>query len=193
MTNNITAIPEDSPLYPHVLRGKAGEPLFPTIWTIGNPTILDKPLLGFFCSRRCPGDIILQIYDTAKKLRHSQTPVISGFHTPMEKELLDLLLRGKQPLVICPARSLLKMRIPKIWKPAIAQGRLLVLSPFAENHHRITTTLSAKRNRLVSHIAHEILIYAAPDSKTELLCNKMIESGKTVIPLRNSGDIALNC
>jgi predicted Rossmann fold nucleotide-binding protein DprA/Smf involved in DNA uptake len=183
MTTNIISIPADSALYPDVLRGKAGEFLFPTIWTMGNLNILEKPLLGFFCSQRCPGDIILQIYDIAKKLRHKQTPVISGFHTPMEKELLDMLLRGEQPLVICPARSISKMRVPKTWKLAIEQDRLLILSLFAERHHRITTALSEERNRLVSHIAQEILIYAAPNSKTELLCNKMIESGKTVIPL----------
>jgi len=32
--------------------------------------------------------------------------VISGFHTPAEKECLRILLRGAQPIIICPARSI---------------------------------------------------------------------------------------
>jgi predicted AAA+ superfamily ATPase len=41
----------------------------------------------------------------ALALREAGIPVIGGFHAPMEKECLDLLLRGTQPVVICPARS----------------------------------------------------------------------------------------
>ena len=29
-------------------------------------------------------------------------PMIGGFHTPMEQECLEVLLRGQQPVVICP-------------------------------------------------------------------------------------------
>jgi len=32
--------------------------------------------------------------------------VVSGFHALMEKECLDLLLRGTQPIVICPLASI---------------------------------------------------------------------------------------
>jgi hypothetical protein len=44
-------------------------------------------------------------------LRGAGIPIIGGFHSPMEKECLDLLLRGQQPIVICPARSIQGMRI----------------------------------------------------------------------------------
>ena len=64
------------------------------------------PLLGFFCATRCPGNVILRTYDLALPLREAGVPVIGGFHTPMEKECLEVLLRGQQPVVICPARSI---------------------------------------------------------------------------------------
>ena len=48
----------------------------------------------------------------------------------MERECLRLLLRGNQPVVVCPARGIDNMRIPRDWRPALDDGRLLVLSPF---------------------------------------------------------------
>ena len=65
--------------------------------------ILERRLLGLFCSTKCPGDAILQTYDLVRALRDAGVAVIGGFHSPMEKECLDLLLRGNQPIVICPA------------------------------------------------------------------------------------------
>jgi len=48
--------------------------------------------------------------------RDDGVTVISGFHTPVEKECLRILLRGSQPVIICPARSIEGMRIPPTWK-----------------------------------------------------------------------------
>ena len=60
----------------------------------GNLEILHKPLVGFFCSVRCPGDIILKTYGLARALRKTDVTIVGGFQSPMEKECLDLLLRG---------------------------------------------------------------------------------------------------
>src|SRR5260370_30761201 len=100
------------------------------IAALGSVAILRAPLLALFCSIRCPGKLILETYDLARALRDAGVPVIGGFHTPMEKECLDLLLRGTQPLVVCPARSIDGMRLPRQLQSAIAANRLLVLSPF---------------------------------------------------------------
>src|SRR5688572_25672067 len=98
--------------------------------TIGNTEILAARKLGLFCSVRCPGNAILGAYDTARKVRDEGVTVISGFHSPVEKECLRILLRGKQPIIICLARSLEKIRIPAEWRHALADERLLLLSPF---------------------------------------------------------------
>ena len=55
--------------------------------------------------------------------------MIGGFQTPMEKEYLRLLLRGSQPVVICPAPCIENMRVPIEWRPAFYEERLLILSP----------------------------------------------------------------
>lgn len=139
---------------------------WPRLWTLGNRSILGRPLLGFFCSRQCPGDIILRTYDLARALRDAGVPVIGGFHSPMEEECLDLLLRGNQPIVVCPARSLERMRVPAAWKKPVDQGRLLGLSPFAPQQGRPTIALAEQRNRLVAEIAHPVFVaHAAPQEQ----------------------------
>lgn len=66
------------------------------------------------------------------------------------------MLRGDQPIIICPARSLEKMRIPIEWREGIGTGRVLFLSPFESSQRRLTTALSEQRNKLVALLADEV-------------------------------------
>ena len=150
----------------------------------GNPDLLSEPLTALFCSSRCPGDLILQSYDLAKALREAGVPVIGGFQTPLEKECLRLLLRGTQPIVICPARGIENMRVPRGWRLALDDGRLLLLSPFPSTHHRPTAELSAQRNDLVASLATRVFIaHAAPGGKTETFARKLAYAGKPLVTL----------
>jgi hypothetical protein len=83
---------------------------FSTCWVIGNLDIRDTNLLGVFCSIRCPGNIILNTYDCMGILRGCGVVVVSGFHSPIEKDCLDILLKGTQPIVVCPTRGIVRMR-----------------------------------------------------------------------------------
>jgi hypothetical protein len=73
----------------------------------------------------------------------------------IQKECLSILLRGTQPIIICPARSLENTRLPGDWKAPMAAGRLLILSPFGPTHRRVTADLAARRNELVAALAEE--------------------------------------
>jgi hypothetical protein len=86
---------------------------------LGNTAILQRKMLRLLCSVKCPGDLVLKTYDTARALRNAGVTVIGGFHSPMEKECLDLLSRGKQAVVVCPARSIQDMRAPAEWRAPI--------------------------------------------------------------------------
>jgi predicted Rossmann fold nucleotide-binding protein DprA/Smf involved in DNA uptake len=98
------------------------------IAALGNLDNLRERKLAIFCSAKCPGDLILKTYDTARALRDAGVTVIGGFHSPMEKECLALLLRGRQPIIICPARGLEDMRLSGEWKKPLDDGRLLTSS-----------------------------------------------------------------
>ena len=150
----------------------------------GNLEVLDKSLVGFFCSIRCPGDVILKTYDLARTLRETDMTIVGGFQSPMEKECLDLLLRGLASVVVCPARGLGRMRIPKNWGQPLAEGRLLILSFFDNGIRRPTATIAAKRNVHVAALADSLLIaHAGKGSKTEQLGKNAIAEGKPVFAI----------
>src|SRR5262249_55933069 len=108
-------------------------------------------------------------------LREAGVPAIGGLHTPIEKECLEVLLRGQQPVVICPARTIARLRMPMNWRKPYDQGRLLVLSPFVARQRRPTTELAEDRNRFVATLAIDILVaYAGPGSITAQFCGELV-------------------
>ena len=174
------------------VNGRAAVALPPETAHLGNLRLLDEPLTALFCSSRCPGDLILQTYDLARAMRDAGVPVIGGFQTPMEKECLRLLLRGEQPVVVCPARGIDNMRIPRDWRPALDDGRLLVLSPFPATARRPTAEFAAQRNDLVASLASRAFVaHAAPGSKTEAFARKLAASGKPMLTLDSPGNANL--
>ena len=150
----------------------------------GNLGILDTRLIGFFCSVRCPGDVILKTYDLARALRETDVTLIGGFQSPMEKEFLELVLRGSARVVLCPARGLGNMRIPKSWKKPLDEGRLLLLSFFDANIRRPTANIAARRNAYVAALADRLLIaHAEKGGKIETLCQEALTHEKPVFAL----------
>ncbi|GIK17702.1 MAG: hypothetical protein BroJett003_26660 [Planctomycetota bacterium] len=156
--------------------------------TIGNSALLNTRKVGLLCSRRCPGTIIVKTLDLALALRNSAATVIGGFQSSMERECLETLLRGKHPVIVCPARGIEGMRQPAAWKSAIAENSLLIASPFRAKQRRATAELAEERNRFVADLADEVIIaHASPGGKLERLCNDIIACGK---PIRTLDDPA---
>jgi hypothetical protein len=121
----------------------------------------------------------------ARRLRDQGITVISGFHSPIEKECLRILLRGKQPIIICPARAIGGMRIPTACRSAFDAGRILFLSPFVEKPKRITRESALLRNGLVAALADEAFIgYVSPDGQTVNIANQLKQWN---IPLISQG------
>lgn len=165
--------------YPASLTRFLGEGAPRHLSVIGNAELLKNQMLALFCSIQCPGSIILKTYDLARAMRDMGIPVIGGFHTPMERECLDLLLRGTQPVVICPARVLERMRPPQEVREGIQSGRLLLISPFGSHHRRATAVLADERNRLVAALTGGAFVsYAASGGKTEALWREILGMGK---------------
>jgi len=170
--------------YPASIKAFFGERAPECIFLQGNPELLQRDSLGLFCSIKCPGSIILKTYDVAKALRDSGIPVIGGFHTPMEKECLALLLRGAQPIVICPARGLERIRLGPEIEEGVQAGRVLLVSMFGTAHRRARAELADQRNRFVAALAARIFVsHATPGGKTEALCREIITLGKPLFTI----------
>jgi len=181
MGNTIQQIETNDSNCPAVLRKDQIPAIFSTFCAIGNLDILDTNSLGVFCSIRCPGNIILNTYDCMRILRDSGVAVVSGFHSPFEKDCLDILLKGTQPIVVCPARGIVRMRILRLWKKSIDQGRLLILSPFDERQKRPTVATAQQRNQLVAQLGRSFFIpHAGAGSKTEQLGREILKAGAPI-------------
>ena len=160
--------------YPGILSRRLGEAAPPQLDFLGTLGHLALPKTALFCSARCPGDAILRAYDQAARWRDAGRCIIGGFHSPVEKECLRILLRGKQPIIICPARSLENMCLPSDWKKPLADGHLLIFSCFTTAQNRVTTELATRRNELVAALADEVwFAHIAPGGQMERLSRQI--------------------
>jgi predicted Rossmann fold nucleotide-binding protein DprA/Smf involved in DNA uptake len=137
------------------------------LWLIGNPEILNQRKIGLFCSARFPESAAVNVYNAARTFCEEEATVVSGFHSPIEKECFRILLEGKQPIIICLARALAKIQLPSEWQSAIDGGRLLLLSRF-EKSRRADKETARRRNELVAALSDEIvIIHAEPGGAVE--------------------------
>ena len=171
------------------LRQMCGASAPATLWAAGPIHILDGEKTGFFCSSQCPGGVILKTFDAITAMRDEGRTLIGGFHSPMEWECLGILLRGRQPVIWVPARSIVGMHLKPELQPAFAAGRLLILSPFEPKHKRITAALADARNRFVGALANRVFVaHAAPGSRTLALCEELQVRGKPILTVDDSAN-----
>lgn len=152
----------------------------PQLHLLGKADLLTQPTLALLCSARAPASILLTVHDLAQRWRQEGPTVMSGFQSTVEKEALDVLVRGPRPLVLWLARGLYR-RVPPHLAPSVTAGRLLIVSPFDQAVHRATRETAIQRNRLLCATADAVLIaYAEPNSGTEALVQELTSAGKQV-------------
>lgn len=157
----------DAEDYPEILRSRLGENAPVELTVLGDPSLLRLRKTALFCSARTPSDAILRAHDAARRMRDEGVTVISGFHSPIEKECLRILLRGKQPIIVCPARAIDAIRLSQDLKAAFDSGRVLVLSPFTGQPKRITKDSALRRNDVVAALADDVYIaHVSPGGET---------------------------
>ncbi len=151
------------------------------VYVVGDAAILERPKLALFCSVKCPGKLILETYDLAKRFRNEGVLVISPFHSPMEQECLRILLRSPHPVIWALARGIYRQipSKPVDCRKAVTEDRLIMVTPFPETVRHITAETATTRNRLVAGMADAVVIaHAAPGSKMEDLCRDVLSTGK---------------
>jgi predicted Rossmann fold nucleotide-binding protein DprA/Smf involved in DNA uptake len=163
--NLTVCLNQKDPSYPAALSSYLGKDVPVSISALGNLDILSQSKLAVFCSAECPAELILPTHDLVQTTLTPSIAVISGFHSRGERECLSILLRRTQPIIICPARSLNKMRIRTEYKKPLDQGRLLLLSFFRSHRHRSDIHMALSRNRFVAAMADRILSTPLPAAK----------------------------
>ncbi|MFN4261778.1 MAG: DNA-processing protein DprA [Gemmataceae bacterium] len=146
---------------------------------IGDQAILRRKCLGLICSVQCPGSVVIKTFDAIRELRDAGVVVAGGFHSPMEKECLEFLLRGEQPVIVVLAKGLGRPLLPELWRTAIDARRLLILSPFDGTVGRTTKATAQKRNEFIAaHAAAVLIPHASLGGKAEATARTILECGK---------------
>ena len=147
---------------------------------LGNCELLHLPKTAFLASSTIPVDMVLPCYDWAMGMRNEGRCVISGFNSRLEKDVLNFLIKGEQPIIMVRSCKMWK-HVPQDIKPFIDEGRLLVIS--TSNELRLNKRNALVRNRYICELADEILFVGAiPTSSLYPLsidyASKIIDSPK---------------
>ena len=119
----------------------------------GNKDLLDRELVAFFASRKAtPHDTQLAL-QWAADICKTDKVVISGFHSPLEKEILNYLLKRHHPVIFALGRAHYKS-VPQHLQSAFDEGRLLFISFRGYSRHSWNSAL--QRNWGVASLANEI-------------------------------------
>ena len=130
----------------------------------GNKGLLDRHLVAFFASRTAPPEALELATRWAQEIAQTDKIVISGFHSPIERSVLDILLGRGCSVVVTLGRSLYR-KIPAHLQAAYDQNRVLFIS-FRDNP-RPSFSNSQIRNWATVNLADE-LVFAPFDNTSQL-------------------------
>jgi len=137
--------------------------------SLGNVELLDLYKVAFLCSRKYPETAAANSYRWADEQREKGVCVISGYHSPIEKDVLRRLLQGRQPIIVALAKGLQKLET-ELSAP-IEAGRLLVITRYADSVSHACESKCFQRNRMMIGMADEIVIaHASAGGNLERLC-----------------------
>ena len=124
--------------------------------TFGNKELLKQKKVGFLASRKISSLSILPTLDWATEIsKREDIAVVSGFHSKMERNVLEILLKGQCGIIIVLARGMYR-KLPKQYEEAMSQNRLLIISNEKDNVKRVSEQTAHKRNEFVREIADEM-------------------------------------
>ena len=132
--------------------------------SLGNTDLWERHLVAFFASRSVTPEAENRCIAWAKSMCKTDSVIISGFHSPLEKRVFCLLLEHKHPVILFLGRAMYK-RIPTEYQEAIGEGRMLIVS--VRNNCRHSNDSAETRNWNVARFADEI--FMSPFDRSSLL------------------------
>lgn len=101
--------------------------------------------------------------DWAVAQARAKTPLIGGFHSPLEQSVLEVMLVAHAPVVIVIARKLNAASLSAAWRDAVQAGTAAVVS-MEDSTERLTTEIAMRRNHWVArHATHILVAEVSPD------------------------------
>lgn len=148
---------------------------------LGNRKILNCYKIGYFASSKISSLSVLPTLDWAAEIaKREDVAIVSGFHSKMEREVLDYLLRGRCGIICVLARSIYH-KIPTKFIEAFDNYRILFISDEKSDNVIMTGKHSAlKRNKLVASLSDEIVVSSlTPESSLYPIINQSTKPTKS--------------
>ena len=124
---------------------------------LGNLELLNCRKIGYFASSKIAILSVLPTLDWATEVaKRDDVAIVSGFHSKMEREVLDILLRGRCNIICVLARPIYKV-IPGKYRNAYAQDRVLFISHNTSKSTMTSRHICQKRNEYIASISDELV------------------------------------
>ena len=134
---------------------------------LGNMDLLTLRKVGFLASRKVNPTSVIPTINWANKASHDpNVAIISGFQSTLEREVLDIALKGTCGIIYVLNRSLYR-QIPPNLRPAFNSNRLLFISLTSEKTTRPSAINANIRNHYITDIA-DLLVFASVDEASSL-------------------------
>lgn len=194
----LRAIYRGTPQYPGRLSAFLGDNAPAAVWVCGNVDLLARvdlgqcPSLGIAASVASSATLSEAALELLRSLLRNGLVFVGGFHSPLERLCLKLLIQEGEPALACVGRSLKGVQAPQLWRAALLEERLLLVSAANEMCKRPTRESIRIRNECVAALSTSFLaLSAVGGSKTEAVCRRLIESGRQVWALDHPQNRAL--
>ena len=126
--------------------------------TLGNLELFDRHKIGFLAGSKTQALSVLPTYDWAKEIAsREEISIISGFQSPLEKDVLDFLLKGKCGIIYVMAKRLYR-RIPEKLKSAFDSHRIIFISISRANVLRAGKAQNIVRNNFIVETCDELVL-----------------------------------
>ena len=135
--------------------------------TLGNTGLLKLHKIGYFASSKIATLSVLPTLDWVAEIAiREDITVVSGFHSKMEREVLDYLLRGQCGIICVLARSIYQQVLAK-YREAYNQNRVLFITEIeSPNITMVSKARAVKRNQIVASLANEIVVSSLTDESS---------------------------
>ena len=132
----------------------------------GNLALLDRRKVAFFASRGVSPAVGEQALCWAEACCATDRVVISGFQSPLEKSVFELLLKARHPVIWALGRALYRHYPPAV-EEALTEGRILIFA--VRNARRTGWQTAQNRNYAIASMAEESVYALRTDGRPSTL------------------------
>ncbi len=138
--------------------------------TFGNISILNLRKIGFLAGSKIASLSVLPTFDWAVEMaKREDVAIVSGFHSKIERQVLEFLLKGKCCIICVLARGIYKRPVEP-YIAAFNSGRVLFISNETDSITRASKETCHRRNEYVASISDKLVFSSVtPESSLHAL------------------------